>query len=86
MISSLCAPNLEYQFLNPTTQVALFSACVGNCTSINNITWNVYQGVMNSSSNVVQWTRFSQMNQYQNIWFFGKSSHFSFIESFILFL
>ncbi len=83
MISSLCAPNLEYQFLNPTTQVALFSACVNNCTSINNITWNVYQGVMNSSSDIVQWTLFNQMNQYENIWFFG---NFFFLLSFILLL
>ncbi len=59
--------------MNPTTQVALFSVCIGNCTSIDNITWNVYQGVMNSTSNIVQWTRFNQMNQYQNNWFFGKS-------------
>jgi hypothetical protein len=31
---------------------------------------------MNSSSNIVQWTQFIQMNQYQNIWFFGKSFFF----------
>jgi hypothetical protein len=77
---------LEYQFLNPTTQVALFSVCVDNCTLISNITWNVYQGVMNSSSDIVQWTLFNQMNQYENIWFFGKSFLFPFILSFALFL
>jgi hypothetical protein len=53
--------------------MALFSVCIGICTSINNITWNVYQGVMNATSNTVQWSQFNQMNQYQNIWFFGKS-------------
>jgi len=69
----MCAPNLEFQLLNPTTQVALFSICVGNCTTIQNITWNVYQGSMNSSSNFTQWTLFNQIT-YQNIWFFGKFS------------
>ena len=74
---------MEYQFLNPTTQVALFSVCIGTCTSISNITWNVYQGAMNSSSSIVQWTLFNQINQYQNIWFFGKTSlvFFLFISS-----
>jgi hypothetical protein len=74
VISTLCAPNLEYQFVNPTTQVALFSVCTGTCTSINNITWSVYQGIMNSSSNIVQWSPFNQMNRYQNIWFFGSNT------------
>ncbi len=73
VISTLCVPNLDYQSVNPTTQMALFSVCIGFCTSINNITWNVYQGVMNATSNTVQWSQFNQMNQYQNIWFFGKS-------------
>jgi hypothetical protein len=62
--------------VNPTTQVALFSLCIGTCTTINNMTWNVYQGVMNSSTNIVQWTLFNQFYQYQNIWFFGKTSFF----------
>jgi hypothetical protein len=67
----MCSPNLEFQLLNPTTQVALFSICVGNCTTIQNITWNIYQGSMNSSSNITQWTLFNQII-YQNIWFFGR--------------
>jgi hypothetical protein len=69
----MCVPNLEFQLLNPTTQVALFSICIGNCTIIQNITWNIYQGSMNSSSNFTQWTLFNQIT-YQNIWFFGRSS------------
>ena len=73
-MSRLCAPNLEYQFVNPTTQVALFSQCLPLCTAINNITWTVYQGVLNASSNIVRWTPFPGMKQYENIWFFGNSS------------
>ena len=70
VIVTLCSPNLEYQFVNPTTQVALFSLCIGNCSSIKNITWNVYSGQSNSSL----WILF---NQTEN-WFFGnRSSNFT---------
>jgi hypothetical protein len=72
-IFTMCAPNLEFQLVNPTTQVALFSICVGNCTTIQNITWNIYQGSMNSSSNVTKWSLINQTTSYQNIWFFGKN-------------
>jgi hypothetical protein len=65
-------PDSEYQTVNPTTQVALFSICVGNCTIIQNITWNIYYGTINSSLNVTQWTLFNQTTSYQNIWFFGR--------------
>jgi hypothetical protein len=69
----MCIPNMEYQYINPTTQVALFSACLNNCTTVENITWNIYQGSLNSSSNITQWTLFNQMNSYRDIWFFGKN-------------
>ncbi|CAM4949155.1 unnamed protein product [Rotaria socialis] len=74
VISTLCAENVEYQYVNPTTQVALFSTCADICQFINNITWNIYQGVMNTTSNVVQWTAFQNMKQYENIWFFGSNT------------
>jgi len=66
VIVTLCSPNLEYQFVNPTTQVALFSLCIGNCSSIQKILWNVYSGEANSSL----WILFNQTQNY----FFGKSS------------
>jgi hypothetical protein len=68
----MCVPNMEFQLVNPTTQVALFSLCLGNCSSIENITWNIYQG-SNASLSTVQWTLFNQINQYENSWFFGKN-------------
>lgn len=71
VISTLCAPNLEYQLVNPTTQVSLFSYCVGTCSRIENITWNVYQGSNNASANVTQWTLFPHVQLHQNSWFFG---------------
>ncbi|CAF0834260.1 unnamed protein product [Adineta steineri] len=74
VISILCVPNLEYQFVNPTTQVALFAICVGSCMNLQNIKWNIYQGSDNSSSNYTQWTLFNNTVLYENIWFFGKNT------------
>jgi hypothetical protein len=74
VIETICKPNLEYQFVNPTTQVALFSNCVGNCSTPQNITWNIYSGAINSSSNVTIWSLFNQTTAYQDIWFFGEES------------
>ena len=77
VIVTLCSPNLEYQFVNPTTQVALFSLCLGNCSSVQKIIWNVYSGQSNSSL----WILF---NQAQN-WFFGnRSSNFTVINQLFL--
>ncbi|CAF4317797.1 unnamed protein product, partial [Adineta steineri] len=70
VLSSLCAPNIEFQLLNPTTQLALFSLCIGNCSTLMNITWNIYQGITAPLS-TIQWTLFNQTNQYENIYFFG---------------
>jgi hypothetical protein len=69
----MCVSNLEFQRVNPTTQVALFSFCVGNCSTIQNITWNIYHGTTNLSSNFTQWTLFNQTTSYQDIWFFGRT-------------
>ena len=67
----MCIPNLEFQLVNPTTQVALFSNCFGNCPLVINVTWNIYQG-FNASLSTIQWILLNQTQQYQNIWFFGK--------------
>ncbi|CAF3897839.1 unnamed protein product [Rotaria sordida] len=74
VIWTMCVPNLEFQLINPTTQVALFAICLENCTTIQNITWNIYQGSMNSSSNFTKWIQFNQIISYQNIWFFGTNT------------
>ena len=68
-------PNSEFKLLNPTTQLALFSTCIGNCSSIENITWNIYQGLINSYMNIIQWIPFNQMTSYLNTWFFGRNLH-----------
>ncbi|CAF4454770.1 unnamed protein product, partial [Adineta steineri] len=56
VISTMCVPNLEFQLLNPTTQVALFTLCIGTCTNLKSIKWSIYQGSDNSTtSNSTQW-------------------------------
>ena len=72
----MCVPNLEFQRVNPSTQVALFAICLGNCTSLRNITWKVYEGSMNTTSNFTKWNLFNQRTSYENIWFFGKTFFF----------
>ena len=56
--------------MNPTTQVALYSQCIGQCSTLESIQWNIYQGFETNSS--VEWIYFSQMNFYENIWFYGR--------------
>ncbi|UJR08983.1 hypothetical protein I4U23_013233 [Adineta vaga] len=75
VISTMCIPNVEYQYMNPTTQAALFSVCVNNCSKADSISWNIYQGSVNVSSNVTQWSLFNQMNIYRDIWFFGMNTN-----------
>ncbi|CAF1644087.1 unnamed protein product [Adineta ricciae] len=72
VISTMCIPNLEFQLLNPTTQVALTSFCTGICDDLQSITWNIYEGSTNSSTNsTVIWKLFPSSISYENIWFFG---------------
>jgi hypothetical protein len=73
----MCVSKREFQYINQETQVALFSDCIGNCSSVLNIRWNIYQGSMNASSDTVEWTRFDQMTFYENVWFFGKCISYS---------
>ncbi|UJR17142.1 hypothetical protein I4U23_004038 [Adineta vaga] len=71
VISPMCISNVEYQLVNPTTQVALYSFCIENCSTVQNIQWRIYYGQRNASSNVTEWILFNKTNIYANIWFFG---------------
>ena len=83
VISTMCVPNSEFQLVNPTTQVALFSICLGSCSSIRNITWKIYQGD-NTTSSTVQWTFFNRSSHYQNIWLFGNNLFTPFLSHLLL--
>lgn len=76
----MCVPKGEFQYVNQATQLALFSECIDNCLSVSNIRWSIYQGSMNTSLNIIEWTPFNQMDFYENIWFFGKYTYKLIIE------
>ncbi|UJR17041.1 hypothetical protein I4U23_003939 [Adineta vaga] len=65
VISTMCSPNLYFYYVNPSTQFALFSFPTDNHTAIENIQWNVYKGLMNSSNNIMEWTSI------ESSWFLG---------------
>jgi hypothetical protein len=73
VITRMCIPNQEFQLVNPTTQVSLFSRCFETCPSLMNITWSIYQG-FNRSLTHIQWQLFNRMSLFENIWFFGRNS------------
>jgi hypothetical protein len=74
VISTMCSLNLEYQRINPTTQVALLSDCVDTCkSSIESIRWNIYQGVNDSTTNIVRWAEFNHTNSSQDLHFYGEN-------------
>ena len=51
VITSLCIANREFQDINPTTQVALFAFCLGNCSRLQTSTWKIYRGEIDPSLN-----------------------------------
>ncbi len=60
VISTMCVSDGEFQLINPTTQVALISHCLDNCSLNKTIKWNIYNGKMDFSTNLTQWTLFNQ--------------------------
>ena len=61
VIKSLCSPNVEFQKVNPTTQIALFSFCVNECPEEKKLIWNIYFGRINSTQNFTKWILFEQI-------------------------
>ena len=57
----MCIRDDEYQLINPNTQVSLYSDCLDNCSSNKIIYWNIYQGTIDFSSNMIQWTQFDEI-------------------------
>ncbi|CAF0742236.1 unnamed protein product [Didymodactylos carnosus] len=76
-IIKMCEPNVEYQRINPTTQVILTSTCVDGCSIAEDIkiSWSVYQGFVTDYPNTdVKWVLYSNMTQYLETWFYGEDS------------
>jgi hypothetical protein len=68
----MCIKQNQYQIINPTTQIALTSICIDNCSSTVNIKWNIYYGLVNLTNGFIQWTILENTTQYINNWIFGK--------------
>ena len=54
------------------TQLALVSLCLHHCSFIVNVRWNVYQGSINSSTNIIQWRLLDQMIIHEDHYLFGR--------------
>ena len=66
----MCSSNGRFHYINPNTQLALFSICVGDCSSVKKIEWNIYEGSTNLSNETVRWTLVSPTT---SSWLYGKS-------------
>ena len=69
VISTMCQVHLQYQLLNPTTQLALFAVCHENCLDVDHVTWKIYQRGNEENSS---WILFDQLVTYENRWLFGR--------------
>ncbi|CAF4995112.1 unnamed protein product, partial [Rotaria socialis] len=75
IISKMCAVKFgEFRNLNPTTQLALYSTCGEDCSTIQQIKWLVYQGFINASLNTVEWILFDSNSTNHDNMFFGIST------------
>ena len=75
MIADLCVPHAQFQRINPTTQIALISTCIGSCRSVRSVEWNIYQGTA-VASNITVWTPFHRMYLYDERFTFGTDPSF----------
>ena len=82
---SMCRSADEYQRINPTSQVSLFSSCQEQCSGLMGVEWNMYQGhplhlLANQTSASVQWQLLNQTDAFDQIWFFGNVIHLSLLQ------
>jgi hypothetical protein len=73
----MCVSKNEFQYVNPTTQIALYSECIDNCLLISEIKWSVYYGLINESERFIQWIPFDKIPLNDDIWFFGNYTYFN---------
>ena len=63
-IQTLCSTNGQFFYINPKNQLAFTSICSAFCSSVHNITWNVYRASINQT---IQWIPFPLI---KSSWFF----------------
>ena len=61
----MCPFDEQFHYINPTSQLFLFTHCSGPCSKVENIQWKIYQG---SNNPTIQWTLFSPRTLE---WFYG---------------
>ena len=59
VISTMCPYHKPFHYINPTSQLFLFSHCLGPCSQVETIQWKIYQGSNSAWNRTVQWTLFS---------------------------
>ncbi|CAF1248689.1 unnamed protein product [Adineta ricciae] len=62
LITTMCALNDEFYYVNRHTQFSLSSFCLNNCSQAMNSTWNVYRRTMNTSNTTTQWDLFTPLS------------------------
>lgn len=70
-ISGMCLSRTQFHYVNPTTQLALFSRCFGHCSPIEKIHWKIYQGSILSTNQIPLWTLVPSLSSTS---FYGNSS------------
>lgn len=58
----MCSFNVEYQLINPSTQVALFSTSLEKCFQSCRISWNIYKRHDGLNGTSTQWKIYSNIN------------------------
>ena len=54
----MCSPLRTLYYVNPNTQLALYSVCMGNCSTVDGVKWNIYRGLLDSTNQTVEWIPF----------------------------
>lgn len=75
VITTMCAFDQEYQFINPSTQVALYSVSDEPCLPPCSIEWTTYAGTVHSITQEVIWNVHSAMSSAGKIHFYGEIHH-----------
>lgn len=74
VITTMCAYNQEYQLINPSTQVALFSVSDEACLPPCQIEWTTYASSLNFTSGDIAWNVFAASNSSDSIHFYGTNT------------
>lgn len=55
IVSTMCSSKSRLIYINSNTQLGFYSLCLGTCSSIIQMKWNIYQGNINRSTGFIDW-------------------------------